>query len=117
MSDFQLQTATERGRTVVSVAGECDLRSRDELTSALHTAVESAPLVIVDLSAVRFLDSSGLHALVSAHQAARRQAGNLHVVNARGTVATVLEITGVIDLLRPPGEADGSRAHTPEGSW
>ncbi|MEU4561810.1 STAS domain-containing protein [Actinoplanes sp. NPDC023936] len=102
MSDFQIRTATHAGRIVVSVAGECDLRHRDEMTTALEAAVRAAPVVAVDLGAVRFLDSSGLHALVSARQAASRRDGVVYVVNATGTVAMVLEMTGVLQLLRPP---------------
>jgi anti-sigma B factor antagonist len=107
MSDFEVRTAREPDRIVVFVAGECDLRHRDELTACLHASVEAAPLVVVDLAAVRFLDSSGLHALVSAQKIARRRAGNLYAVNARGTVATILDITGVTELLRPPARATG----------
>ncbi|MEU8238137.1 STAS domain-containing protein [Actinoplanes missouriensis] len=102
MSDFQIRTATQADRIVVSVAGECDLRHRDEMTTVLQAAVQAAPVVAVDLGAVRFLDSSGLHALVSARQAASRRDGVVYVVNATGTVAMVLEMTGVLQLLRPP---------------
>ncbi|BBH70787.1 hypothetical protein ACTI_74720 [Actinoplanes sp. OR16] len=105
MSDFWINASRETGRIVVSVAGECDLRHRDEMTTALREAVRDAPEVVVDLGAVRFLDSSGLHALVSASQAARRRDGIVYVVNATGTVAMVLEMTGVLRMLRPPTPA------------
>lgn len=108
MSDLEVKTAVAAGRIVVALTGDCDLRNRDILASSLVAAVEAAPVVIVDLAAVRFLDSSGLYALVSAHQAARSQARSLHVVNASGTVATILEMTGVMALLRPPDDGDGS---------
>ncbi|MEU4690121.1 STAS domain-containing protein [Actinoplanes sp. NPDC023714] len=102
MTDFQISTAPQAGRIVVSVAGDVDLRHRDEMTDSLQAAVRSAPEVVVDLAAVRFLDSSGLHALISARQAATRRDGTVWVVNATGTVAMVLEMTGVLKLLRPP---------------
>ncbi|MFF5219301.1 STAS domain-containing protein [Micromonospora sp. NPDC000442] len=114
MSDFQVRTATEADRIVVSVAGECDLRHRDELSALLHTAVQATSLVVVDLAAVRFLDSSGLHALVTARQAARQRAGNVYVVNATGTVARVLEMTGLLPLLQPPPPSDSDPALPPE---
>lgn len=110
MSDFHIRTAAGPGRIVVFVTGECDLRHRDELTAQLQQAVRSAPLVVVDLEQVRFLDSSGLHALVSARVAAGRRDGSLRVVNARGTVATVLEMTGLLKLLQPPTAADATPA-------
>ncbi|WP_229068867.1 STAS domain-containing protein [Actinoplanes sp. DH11] len=102
MSDFETHTIHQDGTIVVALAGECDLRSRDEMMATLLAAVGSGDPVTVDLAGVRFLDSSGLHALVTAHHAARERAGSLYVVNATGTVATVLRITGVLDLLRHP---------------
>lgn len=63
-------------------------------------------MVVVDLSGLTFLDSSGIHALVMAHQAALREGGKLYAVGAVGVVADLLDLTGVADLLRPP---DGGR--------
>jgi len=102
MPDFEAQTSHDAGTLVVTLAGDCDLRSRDAMTTTLITAVRSSRKVTVDLAAVRFLDSSGLHALVAAHHTAQERAGTLYVVNATGTVATVLKITGILELLRDP---------------
>lgn len=101
-----MTTALEQDRTVVALSGECDLHVRDRLSAILLAAVEGSALVVVDLAGVRFLDSSGLHALVTAHQSAVGRAGRLCVVNASGTVASVLDITGVVELLRPPPGID-----------
>ncbi|MFD1374551.1 STAS domain-containing protein [Actinoplanes sichuanensis] len=105
MSVFEARTTREADTLVVALAGECDLRSRDEMTSALLDAVRSSRTVTVDLSDVGFLDSSGLHALVTAHQEALELSGVLYVVNATGTVATVLEITGILELLQNPAQS------------
>ncbi|MGN9893477.1 anti-sigma factor antagonist [Micromonospora sp. L31] len=102
MVHFEARTSTEPGRAVVRLAGECDLAAREELTAALLAAVAGAPVVLVDAGALDFLDSTGIHGLVTAHHAARAAGGRLYVVNARGPVANVLAITGVADLLRPP---------------
>jgi len=101
MAPFEARTSTEAGRAVVSLAGECDLAVREELMTVLLAAVGSAPVTVVDLAALRFLDSSGVHCLVAGHHAARRQGHLLHVVNAGGTVAHVLDVTGVAELLAP----------------
>jgi anti-anti-sigma factor len=86
---------------VVALVGECDLAARDKLTSSLLAAVGSAPVVVVDVAALTFLDSTGIHSLVTAHHAARAAGGRLHLVNATGMVANVLDLTGVGELLRP----------------
>ncbi|PRX12620.1 STAS domain-containing protein [Actinoplanes italicus] len=106
MSDFETHTRRNADTLVVVLAGECDLRSRDEMTAALLDAVGSSARVAVDLAGVRFLDSSGLHALVTAHHAALERSGILYVVNATGTVETVLQITGILELLQQPAPAE-----------
>jgi anti-sigma B factor antagonist len=104
MGHFETRTTTEAGRAVVALAGECDLAVRDELAAALQAAVRDAHVVVVDLAELRFLDSSGVHGLITAHHAARDKGGHLYVVNSGGSVATVLDITGIGALLSPAGD-------------
>ena len=107
---FGARTSGGPGRTVVTLDGECDLAVRAELTAALLTAVSGAQTVVVDLAQVTFIDSTGVHGLVTAHHAALAAGGRLHVRNATGPVATVLELTGVGALLAEPahGPATGT---------
>ena len=106
MAHFEARTTTAgSGRVVVTLTGECDLEGRDDLIAVLLRAVGDADLVVVDLAGVTFMDSSGIHSLVTAHRSARESGRALHVVNASGTVATVLEITGVAGLLGSPPAA------------
>jgi anti-sigma B factor antagonist len=102
MGRFDVRTTAAADRAVVALTGECDLEGRDEMTAVLLAAVGSARIVHVDLAGVTFLDSSGVHCLIVAHQAAERAGGRLYVGNAEGAVARVLEITGVGELLRAP---------------
>ena len=106
MARFEATTSDEAGRVCVALAGECDLEVREELTATLLAAVRRAPVVVVDLSSLDFLDSSGVHGLITAHRAAKELGRKLFVVNPTGAVATVLDLTGVGALLSPPG-ADG----------
>jgi anti-sigma B factor antagonist len=94
----ELVIAVERcgSHTVVLVAGEIDLATRDQLRECL------APLhgdVVVDLSRVTFLDSSGIATIVA--QAARLadDGATLKLRRANVIVARVLHITGLDDLL------------------
>jgi anti-anti-sigma factor len=100
---FEVTTSDEPGRVRVALAGECDLAVSDRLTAALLAAVRQAPVVVVDLAALDFLDSSGVHCLVTAHHAALARGGRVEVVNQAGSVATVLDLTGVGPLLSANG--------------
>ena len=72
MALFEARTSAEGGRAVVSLVGECDLTTREELTTVLLAAVDRAPVTVVDLAGLRFIDSSGVHGLVKGHHAAKR---------------------------------------------
>ena len=89
------------GATVVEVAGELDLHSAPQLRAELTRAIESSapPRVIVDLSGVTFLDSTGVGVLVGALKRAREADGKLHFCNPQPRVCRVFEITGLVGVL------------------
>ena len=63
----------EDGTTVVRLAGELDLHNADDVRQALEQASKSGEgRIVVDLTAVEFLDSTVLGVFVQAH---RRAAG------------------------------------------
>jgi anti-anti-sigma factor len=105
MVDFDVRTSAGRGRVTVALAGECDLSVRDDLTDALLAAVAGSPVVAVDLGALTFLDSSGIHGLVTAYQLAQRSGVQLYVLNAPGVVADLLDLTGMAELLSAPPDS------------
>lgn len=102
MTRFEATTSDEAGTVRVALIGECDLEVREELTATLLAAVGRSPVVVVDLGSLDFLDSSGVHGLITAHHAAKASGRQLFVVNPTGAVATVLDLTGVGALLSPP---------------
>jgi anti-sigma B factor antagonist len=102
MRHFVAKTATDPERAIVMLAGECDLSVREDLTTLLLDAVNTAAVVAVDLAAVTFMDSSGLHALMTAHQTAQRTGRRLYVIGAAGAVASLLRLTGLHAVLSPP---------------
>jgi anti-sigma B factor antagonist len=89
---------------VTILTGELDLhasRTLGERLSAEVGAGVAAADVIVDLSAVSFIDSSALGVIVQADQRLGRQGRGLAVVAPKGTVAAdMVEITRVDRTLR-----------------
>jgi anti-sigma B factor antagonist len=85
------------GTVVVSPAGELDAFTAPELRSELHglLADVSAKRLVVDLTAVTFLDSSALGVLVGALRRLRERGGELHVVQPRPTVRRIFELTAL----------------------
>jgi anti-sigma B factor antagonist len=85
------------GYTVVWAHGEIDMATAPDLMQELAEAVCAHPCrVIVDLTQVTFMDSTGFSALVRA----RADAGNgeLRLVGASGMLCEVLRVTGLEEV-------------------
>lgn len=95
---------------VVHVKGEVDLATAPELHEILAAfGPEDGPL-IVDLSDVAFLDSSGLSVLVRCHQHLDSNGrGGLRLVVTRPTILRVLDATGLAELLDVYATLDDAR--------
>jgi len=65
-------TSVENGATVLRIAGDLDVVALSELRPAVNGIAEGQPArVVVDLSALRLIDSSGVGAIVSLYKAVR----------------------------------------------
>lgn len=87
--------------TRVWLRGEIDLGVADQALDVITKAVFDGdpPRVIVDLSEVTLLDSTGIGALIAARQVALRRSCSFAVENPKGMVARVLSVTGVLETL------------------
>ncbi|MBN9107687.1 MAG: STAS domain-containing protein [Pseudonocardia sp.] len=85
------------GVAVVAVSGDVDLAGAGRVGTAVGQALARRPAaLVVDMSAVTFLDSSGLDQLVEARRAAAVAVVPMHVVVAGNrAVARPLEVTGL----------------------
>jgi anti-sigma B factor antagonist len=77
---------------VVEAVGEIDIVTAPDLRDALLTCGEAAR-VVVDLSAVTFLDCAGLSVIARAQRRTAETCGSLSVVAPTGVAARVLRIT------------------------
>lgn len=78
-----------------AVAGEVDFCTVDVLRTALIGAVDSgAPVVVVDLSRVRFFGVAGLHVLVQVCALLGATERTLRLVTGPRCVDRVLEVAG-----------------------
>lgn len=80
------------------VAGEVDAHSAPELADQLAARI-GADDVDVDLSAVDFMDSSGLRVVIEAHQRALEAGSRLVVHSPSTSVRKIIEITGLSEHL------------------
>lgn len=94
--DLTLTTRTEGDRTVVSVGGEIDVYTAPQLREKVVELVAAGDVnLVLDLSGVEFLDSTGLGVLVGALNRVRAQDGSLALVLTQERILKVFEITGL----------------------
>ena len=81
------------GCVVVTAAGEVDVRTSPGLRDALQVAAKFAHRIIVDLTQVTLLDSTGLAVLVGARAHVRDREGVIALAGLPSVVSAVLEVT------------------------
>lgn len=84
------------GPNVFFVAGELDMASAPALDDRMHDAVQRGGPVVVDVSAVTFMDASGYHVLRRA--AERLPSGCLVLHGVTDAVERVIEVTRLAEL-------------------
>ncbi len=77
---------------VIHLAGEVDLSWSAEVRRAILDALRQHAAVGVELSAVDYIDSSGIAALVEGFQKARTNGGRFALVAVSDAVRAVLEL-------------------------
>src|SRR4051794_35868943 len=100
-ADFAIRSQERPGSTrLIEVSGDVDLYTAPELRTTLRAALDAAPgRLIVDLSAVSFIDSTGLAVVFSAWRRATGQQTPLILVIDNVRVRRPFEISGMVDLL------------------
>lgn len=78
---MQHRVDTQANGTLVALEGDVDLQSSPEARTVLLQAVELGRGVVVDLSGVSYIDSSGIACLIEALQRSR-QSGSRFVLAA-----------------------------------
>lgn len=94
--DLNVTSRQEGGRAVVGVAGEIDVYTAPVLRERIRDlTAEGHYRLVVDLTDVDFLDSTGLGVLVGGLNQVRTHDGSLHLVCDQEKILKVFRITGL----------------------
>ncbi|GGM75954.1 anti-sigma factor antagonist [Thermopolyspora flexuosa] len=81
---------------VVAVEGELDLFTAPHLREEVRDAIKKdGPTLVLDLSELSFMDSSGLSVLIEAWRLATSEGGCVSLANPQPPVARILRTTGL----------------------
>jgi anti-anti-sigma factor len=97
---FDVHTDRHGDRAVVVVAGELDMSGSPLLEAEVRRAeATDARRIVIDLSAVTFMDSSGLKSLLQAHARSQADSNRLRLVRPPRRVQRVFQLTNTEDIL------------------
>lgn len=100
MEILEVLSAEAGEQVTVSLRGELDLSTVGKVQEELRRAEASeASVVVLDLSNLTFLDSTGLRAVVTAHERAREQGRRFVIVRGPDAVQRVFTITRLEERL------------------
>ncbi|MBR7825017.1 STAS domain-containing protein [Actinospica sp. MGRD01-02] len=98
------------GRAVLSIRGDLDLASAQALREPLAESLSRNSLVVIEMGACGFMDSSGLRVLLAAAQRAGQAGGALRLVEVGPEVERVIEMTGLLETLPIFADVDAALA-------
>jgi anti-sigma B factor antagonist len=99
VKSFDLDHIRLREAPGIAVRGELDIATAPDLEAALEAAIrDTVGAFTIDLSEVRFIDSSGLHVLLRARGLLGREDRALAIVCPYGPVRRVFELSGSSEL-------------------
>jgi anti-sigma B factor antagonist len=101
-------TRIEKGTTIVDVVGQIDLGSSPALRKTLLESLNGAKSVAINLSAVKYIDSSGIASLVEVLREARNSEKRLVLFGVTGAVLQVLQLTrltGIFEICETEEQA------------
>jgi len=95
-----LEKKTQGSATVITCRGAVVYGTEsDQLREYVKEALGSAPMVVLDLANVTYVDSGGLGAIVGLYSSARAAGGDFKVARANERVRHVFRITKLMHVL------------------
>lgn len=91
---------TQDGNVVtLHVEGRVDTLTSPELQSAILSAFQSAPNVVLDLEQLIYISSAGLRALLIGQKTAASKSGSFELHHVTAAVMSILETVGFSSIL------------------
>jgi anti-sigma B factor antagonist len=106
MISVDLSTSECDGKVIVALRGELDIADAASVAAALAAVAVSQPEIIVDLSFLEFIDSSGVAALARGRKLARHAGGDLLLAAPQQQVLRVLAVTRLIEVFSVHASVD-----------
>jgi anti-sigma B factor antagonist len=97
---MNLSHRTSENARIIDIAGDVDLRGSPDLRKMLFEALKESPKVAVNLTAIRYIDSSGIATLLEALKESQRLKRELVLFGMNKRVHDVFKLTHVIQIFQ-----------------
>jgi len=99
--EWRITDPDSEGFENVVISGDCDLYSAPSFAAAVQARIaDGAKRLRLDLTAVEYLDSTGVGAIIRILQAAKRTGAELRFRGVGGTPRKVLKMSNILSLMR-----------------
>jgi anti-sigma B factor antagonist len=103
-SSLKLQVTTQDGATLVVCSGRLTLGAAANFKSHVKGLIREAQRVVIDLSGVTYMDSSGLGAVVGVYVTAKAAHCELQLINLNKQIRQIFGLTNLLSLFEPCGQ-------------
>ena len=93
IAELTLKSEKNGEETSVHCSGRINSTTSDLLQKTIRTLIPKTRHIVLDLSGVSYIDSSGLGAIVSIYLAVSRAGGKLKISNAQPRIRDLLQVT------------------------
>ncbi len=94
--DLRIESSKRDGTAILGLRGEVDVYTAPKLKSSLIDLVDEGSYdIVVDLSEVDFIDSSGLGVLVGGLKRVKSHEGSISLVCSQENILKIFRITGL----------------------
>jgi anti-sigma B factor antagonist len=107
--EFTVDVGEGPDGSVVTPRGELDMATQGQLRAALEQQAERGA-VTLDLSGLRFLDTSGLRLILETAEASRRDGFAFSVLPGSAAVQRLFDVAGVAERVPFRDEREGGRS-------
>jgi anti-sigma B factor antagonist len=102
--EFVTSIDRDAGTATVTLRGEVDILTVDQVRVVLGEALATRPQeIVVDLAELAFIDSTGLGALIFGFQRARDAGVRFRLANPNATVRQILVLSGLLEVVELTG--------------
>ncbi len=109
---MEINKIVREGIAIIELSGRCEIQDYDNLNEHLNLIVESGEKnLVLDLTALNFINSAGLRAMILTVQKMGGAGGRVVFCNVNETIEKLFSITGYAPILKRFDSIEAATAH------